>query len=57
MKPGLDDKRATRRSQAAAANLAARVLSFDATDVSIIRELRANGRANNQQIAEKLGLT
>lgn len=57
MKPGLDDKRATRRSQATAANLAARVLSFDATDVSIIRELRANGRANNQQIAEKLGLT
>lgn len=33
------------------------IFSFDATDVSIIRELRANGRANNQQIAEKLGLT
>ena len=33
------------------------VFSFDATDVAIIRELRANGRANNQQIAEKLGLT
>ena len=33
------------------------IFSFDATDVSIIRELRANGRANNQQIAERLGLT
>ncbi|MFM2372029.1 MAG: hypothetical protein RIS85_1751, partial [Pseudomonadota bacterium] len=32
-------------------------ISFDATDLAIIRELRGNGRANNQQIAEKLGLT
>ena len=31
--------------------------SLDATDLAIIRELRANGRANNQQIAEKLMLT
>ncbi|NLR73329.1 AsnC family protein, partial [Novosphingobium sp. ERN07] len=33
------------------------VFSFDATDIAIIRGLRANGRANNQQIAETLGLT
>ena len=32
------------------------VFNFDATDIAIIRELRANGRANNQQIAETLGL-
>ena len=31
--------------------------NFDATDLSIICELRTNGRANNQQIAQKLGLT
>lgn len=31
--------------------------TIDATDVAIVSELRANGRANNQQIAEKLGLT
>jgi Lrp/AsnC family leucine-responsive transcriptional regulator len=31
--------------------------SFDATDVSIVEQLRLNGRANNQQVAEKLGLT
>jgi len=40
-----------------ASSLAARVFSFDATDQAIIRELRSNGRANNQQIAERLGLT
>lgn len=31
--------------------------NFDATDVNIVTQLRLNGRANNQQIAEKLGLT
>jgi DNA-binding Lrp family transcriptional regulator len=31
--------------------------SFDATDINIVEQLRLNGRANNQQIAEKLGLT
>lgn len=31
--------------------------SFDATDTNIVEQLRLNGRANNQQIAEKLGLT
>ncbi|MEO0030305.1 MAG: hypothetical protein RIS94_63 [Pseudomonadota bacterium] len=31
--------------------------NFDATDVNIVAQLRLNGRANNQQIAEKLGLT
>jgi len=31
--------------------------NFDATDVNIVQQLRLNGRANNQQIAEKLGLT
>jgi Lrp/AsnC family transcriptional regulator, leucine-responsive regulatory protein len=31
--------------------------NFDPTDLAIIEQLRANGRANNQQIAEKLGLT
>jgi len=31
--------------------------NFDATDVNIVGQLRLNGRANNQQIAEKLGLT
>jgi Lrp/AsnC family transcriptional regulator, leucine-responsive regulatory protein len=31
--------------------------SFDATDLNIVEQLRRNGRANNQQIAEKLGLT
>lgn len=30
---------------------------FDATDRSIVEQLRANGRATNQQIAEQLGLT
>lgn len=30
---------------------------FDATDSNIVEQLRLNGRANNQQIAEKLGLT
>lgn len=31
--------------------------AFDATDTNIVEQLRADGRANNQQIAEKLGLT
>ncbi|OCC25160.1 AsnC family transcriptional regulator [Croceicoccus estronivorus] len=31
--------------------------NFDATDRSIVELLRHNGRATNQQIAEKLGLT
>lgn len=31
--------------------------SYDATDLNIVEQLRRNGRANNQQIAEKLGLT
>lgn len=31
--------------------------SFDATDRNIVEQLRLNGRANNQQIAEALGLT
>lgn len=30
---------------------------FDATDLSIVQQLRTNGRATNQQIAEALGLT
>ena len=30
---------------------------FDATDRSIVQQLRTNGRATNQQIAETLGLT
>jgi DNA-binding Lrp family transcriptional regulator len=30
---------------------------FDATDLSIVAQLRGNGRATNQQIAESLGLT
>ena len=32
-------------------------ISLDATDHAIVEQLRANGRATNQQIAEKLGLT
>lgn len=35
----------------------AQTFSFDATDLNIVEQLRRNGRANNQQIAEKLGLT
>lgn len=31
--------------------------TYDATDLKIVEQLRLNGRANNQQIAEKLGLT
>lgn len=31
--------------------------NFDATDVNIVAQLRLNGRANNQQVADKLGLT
>ncbi|MBU6392950.1 MAG: Lrp/AsnC family transcriptional regulator [Sphingomonadales bacterium] len=31
--------------------------NFDATDLNIVAQLRRNGRANNQQIAERLGLT
>lgn len=31
--------------------------NFDATDHAIVEQLRANGRATNQQIAETLGLT
>lgn len=31
--------------------------TFDETDRQIVGELRANGRATNQQIAERLGLT
>jgi DNA-binding Lrp family transcriptional regulator len=31
--------------------------TFDATDQSIVDQLRRNGRATNQQIAESLGLT
>lgn len=30
---------------------------FDATDLAIVEQLRLNGRDNNQQIADKLGLT
>lgn len=30
---------------------------YDATDRNIVEQLRQNGRATNQQIAEKLGLT
>lgn len=30
---------------------------YDETDINIVEQLRLNGRANNQQIAEKLGLT
>ena len=30
---------------------------FDATDRSVVQQLRGNGRATNQQIAENLGLT
>jgi DNA-binding Lrp family transcriptional regulator len=32
-------------------------ISFDATDHAIVDQLRKNGRATNQQIAETLGLT
>lgn len=32
-------------------------ISFDATDHAIVEQLRKNGRATNQQIAETLGLT
>lgn len=32
-------------------------ISFDATDHAIVTQLRQNGRATNQQIAETLGLT
>jgi len=32
-------------------------ISFDATDHAIVEQLRSNGRATNQQIAEALGLT
>lgn len=35
----------------------AQPFNFDATDANIVEQLRLNGRANNQQIAEKLGLT
>lgn len=31
--------------------------AFDETDLRIVTELRRNGRATNQQIAERLGLT
>ncbi len=31
--------------------------TFDSTDQSIVEQLRRNGRATNQQIAEALGLT
>lgn len=31
--------------------------SFDETDLQIVGELRKNGRATNQQVAERLGLT
>lgn len=31
--------------------------THDATDLKIVEQLRLNGRANNQQIAERLGLT
>lgn len=31
--------------------------NFDATDQAIVEQLRLNGRATNQQVAEKLGLT
>ncbi|MCB2066617.1 MAG: Lrp/AsnC family transcriptional regulator [Erythrobacter sp.] len=31
--------------------------TFDATDHAIVEQLRLNGRATNQQIAEELGLT
>ena len=31
--------------------------SYDDIDLSIVDQLRQNGRANNQQIAEQLGLT
>lgn len=31
--------------------------NFDATDLNIVEQLRKNGRANNQQIAEQLDLT
>lgn len=31
--------------------------SYDATDLNIVAQLRRNGRANNQQVAEQLGLT
>ncbi|MDE2410862.1 MAG: Lrp/AsnC family transcriptional regulator [Sphingomonadales bacterium] len=31
--------------------------NYDATDLNIVEQLRRNGRANNQQVAEELGLT
>lgn len=31
--------------------------NFDETDLQIVAELRKNGRATNQQVAERLGLT
>jgi len=47
----------TRKQPAGSRNPQGTTIPVDATDVAIIRELRANGRANNQQIAETLGLT
>jgi DNA-binding Lrp family transcriptional regulator len=35
----------------------AQTFTFDSTDRAIVDQLRRNGRANNQQIAETLGLT
>jgi Lrp/AsnC family transcriptional regulator, leucine-responsive regulatory protein len=65
VKQGRDAQRTGRRSSAsgkgngggAAHRASCPPPAPDATDLAIISALRANGRANNQQLADKLGLT
>lgn len=50
-------KRPEPRHAGGTSGVMTQTFAFDATDTNIVEQLRLNGRANNQQIAEKLGLT
>lgn len=55
--PDITMRKQLRHSKPMPASDMTQSFNFDATDVNIVTQLRLNGRANNQQIAEKLGLT
>lgn len=57
----LTEERTTRKPHRQARgrlpDIMAQTFNFDGTDSNIVEQLRRNGRANNQQVAEVLGLT
>jgi DNA-binding Lrp family transcriptional regulator len=54
---GRTARKASRHGGSNGAGAGYQSASPDATDLAIIHALRADGRANNQQLAERLGLT